>query len=137
MIVADTSGLLALFNRAEPDHEAVVAVIEGLGTPPIVSPYVLAELDYLVATRLGVAAELAVLRELSAGAYELPTMDAEDVVAAAELVDRYADQEIGLADASVLVLAARYGTRDALTLDRRHFDVLRLPDGAPVRVLPA
>lgn len=137
MIVADTSGLLALFNRAEPTHEAAAALVAGLGTPPIVSPYVLAELDYLVATRLGVAAELAVLRELSGGAYELPTMDAEDVAAAADLVERYADQEIGLADASVLVLAARYGTRDVLTLDRRHFDVVRLPDGAPVRVLPA
>ena len=37
----------------------------------IVSPFVVAELDYLVATRIGTDAELAVLDELSSGAYEL------------------------------------------------------------------
>ena len=48
----------------------------------VVSPYVVAEVDCLVATRKGVDAELAVLAELSGGAYELASMDAEDVVAA-------------------------------------------------------
>ena len=136
MTIADTSGLLALFNRAEPAHAAVVDVVAQQPEPLVVPPYVVAELDYLVATRLGVAAELAVLRELAGGAYELPAMAATDVAAAAELVAQYEDQQIGLTDASILVLAARYSTRDVLTLDRRHFDVLRLSDGSPVRVLP-
>jgi uncharacterized protein len=37
----------------------------------VVSPYVMAELDYLVAKRIGVDAELAILSELSSGAWEL------------------------------------------------------------------
>jgi hypothetical protein len=36
-----------------------------------VSPYVVAEVDHLVATRVGVDAQVAVLEELSGGAYEL------------------------------------------------------------------
>lgn len=136
MIIADTSGLLALFNQVEPAHAAVAAVVADETEPLVVSPYVLAELDHLVATRLGVQQELAVLRELAGGAYVLPTMGPEDVTAAAALVEQYADQAIGLTDASLLVLAERHGTQQVLTLDRRHFDVLQLPSGRPVRVLP-
>jgi hypothetical protein len=34
------------------------------------------------------------------------------------------------------VLADRYATRRLLTLDRRHFDVVRAADGAPFEILP-
>jgi predicted nucleic acid-binding protein len=72
VIVADTSGLLALYNEREPEHGRVAEVVRAQDEPLVVSPYVVAELDYLVATRLGVEAELAVLRELAGGAYDLP-----------------------------------------------------------------
>ncbi|WP_275957469.1 hypothetical protein [[Mycobacterium] fortunisiensis] len=47
---------------------AVAKVIDNSNEPLVVSPYVIAELVYLVATRIGVDAELAVLSELSRGA---------------------------------------------------------------------
>ncbi len=53
----------------------------------MVSPFVVMEIDYLVETRLGVQWELEVLRELAGGAYHLATMDADDLVAATEVVD--------------------------------------------------
>ena len=137
MIIADTSGLLALYNRDEPAHEAVLGVVRSRPGPLVVSPYVVAELDYLVATRFGIAAEVAVLSELTDAAYDLAQFDARDVDAAAELIDRYAHQSIGIADASLVVLAERYGTRAVLTLDRRHFEVLRSAEGHPFEILPA
>lgn len=136
MIVADTSGLLALFNRAEPAHERVAAVVETESDALVVSPYVLAELDYLLATRAGVVAELAVLEELSSGAYDLAAIDAADLARARTVVERYRDQAIGLTDASLVVLADRYATRTLLTLDRRHFDVVRPIGGGRFRCLP-
>jgi predicted nucleic acid-binding protein len=42
-----------------------------------------------------------------------------------------------LADASNVVLANRHDTLDMLTLDERHFRILRGPGGRPFRVLPA
>ncbi len=135
-MIADTSGLLALFNRREPEHEAVRQAVADLREPLVVSPYVVAELDYLVATRVGPAAELAVLRELSGGAYELAHVGADDLERAATEVARYADQAVGIADASIVVLAERYGTRDILTLDRRHFEVLRPLSGGRFRLIP-
>jgi predicted nucleic acid-binding protein len=136
VIVADTSGLLALFNRTEPQHAAVSAVASGLTEPLAVSPYVIAELDYLIATRIGVDAGLAVLAELGSGAYELAAFGPHDVLRARSVVERYRDQDIGIADASLVVLADRSGTRDLLTLDHRHFSVVRPLTGGRFRLLP-
>jgi len=49
----------------------------------------------------------------------------------------YRDLAVGLADASVVVLSRRHGVRDVLTLDERHFRVLRGADDRPFRLLPA
>jgi predicted nucleic acid-binding protein len=136
MIIADTSGLVAFFNRTEPAHEAVKRVVDRTGAPLVVSPYVIAELDYLIATRVGVDVELAVLRELAGGAYDLAAFDLSALAAAAELIARYRDQAIGVTDASIVVLADRYATREVLTLDHRHFAVLRPVSGGRFKLLP-
>ena len=60
-----------------------------------------------------------------------------DVAAAVEIIERYRDLDIGLTDASLVVLAGRYGTERILTLDERHFRVLRAPSGRPFTLLPA
>jgi predicted nucleic acid-binding protein len=136
VIVADTSGLLALFNQTEPQHAEVAEVIEASPEPVAVSPYVVAELDYLVATRVGVDAELAMLAELGSGAYELATFGSDDLQRARAVIERYRDQAIGVADASLVVLADRWRTRDVLTLDHRHFGILRPLAGGRFRLLP-
>lgn len=135
-MIVDTSALLAFFDTDEPDHQAVSAVLSEATEPLVVSPYVVAELDYLVASRLGVSAELAVLRELTGGAWDLPAIDVEELARAGALIQRYADQHIGVADASNVVLAERYRTRTIATLDHRHFDVLRPLSGGRFRILP-
>lgn len=135
-MIVDTSALLAFFDVDEPDHRAVSEVLADATEPLVVSPFVVAELDYLVASRLGVDAELAVLRELTGGAWDLPALDPPDIARAASIIERYADQRLGLADASIVVLAERYRTRTLVTLDRRHFGVVRPLDGGRFRVLP-
>jgi len=136
VILADTSGLLALFNEREPRHDDVRSALAHVPAPIVVSPYVVAELDYLVGRRIGMAAEIAVLRELSGPGYELAAMDAALLQTATEVVERYADQQIGVTDASIVALAQQYRTDLVLTLDRRHFDVLRTVEGKPFALLP-
>jgi predicted nucleic acid-binding protein len=135
-VIVDTSALLAYFDADEPDHDAVSSVIDAASEPLVVSPYVVAELDYLVASRLGVSAELAVLRELAAGAWDLDAVGADELSLARAIIERYADQSVGVADASNVVLAARHNTKTIVTLDRRHFDVLRPLDGGRFALLP-
>jgi predicted nucleic acid-binding protein len=135
-VIVDTSALLAFFDTDEPDHAAVTSIVDTATEPLVISPYVVAELDYLVASRLGVSAELAVLRELAGGAWDMATFGTEDMAQARAVIERYADQSIGLADASIVILAARYQTRTVVTLDRRHFGVLRPIDGGRFEILP-
>jgi hypothetical protein len=136
VIICDTSGLIAYFDSSDTYHGEVSAAIEADPGPFIVSPYVLAEVDYLLATRRGVPAELAALSELPAGAWDLPSREATDLRSAISVIDQYQDQNIGLADASLVVLAQRYRTDRLLTLDHRHFRVLRTQAGKPFTLLP-
>jgi hypothetical protein len=135
-LIVDTSALLAWFNSDDDAHGSVAVALEAATDELVISPFVLAELDYLVATRFGVRAELAVLHEIAGGAWTLPELTTDDVAAAASVVERYADQEIGVADASLVVLARRFRTRTIATLDRRHFTVLRPLDGGRFRIVP-
>jgi uncharacterized protein len=136
VIIADTSGLLALFNRTEPSHQQVVRIAEATSEPLVVSPYVVAELDYLVATRIGISAEAAMLEELAGGAYELAPFGTDALSEALNVIRRYQDQALGVADASLVVLASRYRARELLTLDHRHFDVVRPLSGGRFKLLP-
>ena len=61
--------------------------------------------------------------------YRLETFSAAEVGAALEIIRRYGGLEIGLADASIVVLASKYGVREVLTLDERHFRALRTSTG--------
>jgi predicted nucleic acid-binding protein len=135
-IICDTSGLLAFFDVAEAHNASVSDVVEAERGPFVVSPFVMAELDYLLASRRGTTAEVAVLTELTSGAWEHPTFDISDLRRARDLIGRYRDQEIGLTDASLVVLAQRYQTNRILTLDHRHFDVVRTLGGASFELLP-
>jgi len=135
VILVDTSGVLAAVDRRQAGHAAAARV---LSRPQrrILSPFVLAELDYLIATHGGQMEELKLLGDVARGAYELEPFTAEDVLAASRIIERYADLQLGLADASIVVLAARYRCRDVLTLDQRHFRVVRGPNDQPFRILP-
>ena len=120
-----------------PNALRYAAALRASGQPRLLSPFVLAELDYLLVTRVSTAAESAFLAEVANGAYQLEPFDQDDVDRARSILERYADLELGLADASILVLAERHGTRDLLTLDERHFRTIVGPGGQRFRLLPA
>ena len=136
MIVVDTSGLLAAIDSAQRYHEAAAASLLAAEPPLLLSPFVLAELDYLIANRVGASARAALLSEVADGAYRLEPFGADDVAEAQLVIERHRDLGISLADASIVVLAARHGVRDVLTLDERHFRVLMAKRRA-FRLLPA
>lgn len=137
MIVADTSGIFASIDSSAAEHAAVVAILDDLADPPLVTPFVVAEVDYLLSTRFGPAVAANFLQDVVDGAYELVESHSGDVGAALGLVRRYADLNIGITDASLVVAAARYGTLDLLTLDERHFRAVQPLWGEAFRLLPA
>lgn len=137
MILLDTSGLLAAIDGSQHQHERAAAALANAPGPRALSPFVLAELDHLLATRVGQRAELALLAEVARGAYRIESFDADDVAAAHGVIEVHGDLGLGLADASIVVLSRRYSAHDVLTLDERHFRVLRGQGDRPFRLLPA
>jgi predicted nucleic acid-binding protein len=137
VIVLDTSGLLAALFPDQRRHRECAEVLRSAEPPLILTPFVLAEVDYLVAKLAGTTVELELLAEVAARAFELVPFGADDVERCRRLIARFSDQAIGLADASVAVAAQSFGCREVLTLDERHFRVLPGPGGKPLRLLPA
>lgn len=136
MILLDTSGLIAALDSGERTHARAAASLASATPPRLLSPFVLAELDYLLAARVGHAARTSVLEEVQRGAYQLQAFSGSDVAEALKVMHRHSDLGVSLADASIVVLAARHDARDVLTLDERHFRVLTV-NGRPFRLLPA
>jgi predicted nucleic acid-binding protein len=114
----------------------VLRVVNALDGPFLLSPFVLAELDYMLIERLYRDRQLALLAQVVDGSYELAEFDRRDVEAAVDVMNCYADLRVGLADASIVVLAEKHSTADVLTFDRRHFRAMRGPGGRPFRLLP-
>lgn len=137
MILLDTSGVLAALDASEQHHDAAVAALRQAGEPRILSPFVLAEIDYLLTRHVSGRVARAFLGEVANGAYDLAPFDAEDLARAVGVLERYADLGLGLADASIVVLAERHRTWDVLSLDERHFRAVSGARGRTFRLLPA
>ncbi|MGF1666875.1 MAG: PIN domain-containing protein [Acidimicrobiia bacterium] len=134
-MILDTSGLIAAFLVDQRLHQRCAEALLAANRR-ILSPFVIAELDYLASTRSGVSAELAILDELASDSYSVATVDAGFLRAAIGVIEQYRDLGVGLADASLVVLADRHETRDIFTLDERHFRAMKGLDGRPFRLVP-
>jgi predicted nucleic acid-binding protein len=96
---------------------------------------VITEVVYLLATRLGVDAEVRFLGDLASGNLIPEPVASSDWLRIAELVARYSDLPLGTVDASVVAIAERLAITEVATLDRRHFTVVRSTIG-PLTLLP-
>jgi len=134
-MICDTSGLLAAFDKTDTAHNDALSALQA-STDPIVSPLVVAELDYLLRHRVSTQAAHRAIEELAGGAYDIPAFGPPDLQRALEIDRQFADLGIGITDASLVVLAARYDTCDLLTLDHRHFRQLTPLQGGRFRLLP-
>ena len=133
MITLDTSGVLALLNRRDPDHHrARSALLEDPG-PYVVPAGILAEVAYMIEQRLGLPVLDLFLADLESGAYTLECGEG-DLPRIRGLVRRYADLPLGFADAAVVACAERRGGR-VLTLDVRDFSVVSRE--GTISILPA
>lgn len=136
MILIDTSGLLSALDESQRFHRECVDALEAASPPLLLSPFVLAELDYLLMRHMGAQAQAAVLEEVARGVYQLEPFGTADVAHAKGVIDRYPSLGIGLADASIVVLAERHRISEVLTLDERHFRAMRIERRKRFKLLP-
>lgn len=121
MIVLDTSAILALEDRNDVHHIRAMSAID-VRQPLVLPAGILAEVDYMVTSRIDGVAMVPVLESLEEGLLIIDCGDV-DVTRVRELIERYADLPLGYADAAVMACAERLDA-DVLTFDRRDFDVV-------------
>jgi len=137
VILIDTSIIVAYMNATDRHHEEVARWVDQIDDDLVTTPLIVAEADHLVATRGGSRALSALRADLAAGAYLVEWWSGA-IAAIVEVAERYADTGLGLADASLVVLAERIGTLDIGTLDERHFRTVRPVTGSQAfKILPA
>ena len=136
-LVVDAGALYAQADADEPQHTAVANVLREERGTLVTSQLVVAEADYLILRRLGLDVKLAFLDDLAAGTYVVDALTPAELAIARDVVARYRDLELGLGDASLVVLANRWQTRRLLTLDERAFGAVIPLQGGSFELLPA
>lgn len=117
------------------ESEPVQRLLEAWAGELVVSAFNAAEADHLVLSRLGVDAELRLIADL-ADHFTVDSLDPKELRQARDLCEQYRDLELGLADASIAVLADRWQTHSVATFDFRHFRAVVALDGEPFTLLP-
>lgn len=136
-LILDTGPLFASLDRSDADHVACRALIEGAEEALVIPAPVLVEVDYWIGQRLHAGALVALLADISDGAYLVEDLTPGDYRRVGELCDRYADADIGFVDAAVLAIVERLDEGKLATLDRRHFSLLRPRHRPSIDLLPA
>ena len=120
--------LIAASIRDDDDHRLCVDLCSALhlnGERLLVPPTVIAEVGYMLERLGSLAHEAAFLRSVAASDFEPIDLTVADYARMSELVEQYDDLPLGTTDASVIAVAERLGVTEIVTLDARHFRIVR------------
>lgn len=133
-VLLDTGVIVALLDRSEQSHVPCVEAVQTQQMPLITCEAVIAESCYLLRNLAG--ASEAIIDNVTAGIFQIPFQLSRAAPAVKQILRKYRDQRIDLADACLIVLADEFGTGDILSLDT-DFTVYRWGRNELFRVLPA
>jgi uncharacterized protein len=131
MIIADTGFFVALGNQSDRFHAQAIAILNQFSEPLITTYPVISETCYLLARESGIAVECTFLREIATGRIAIFQLETSHLDRMTDLIERYADLPMDLADASLVMLAEQLGHGRILTVDRRDFSVYRWQNNQP------
>jgi uncharacterized protein len=134
-LIIDAAPLVALGDSRDPLHLRVGDLLREEQGQLVVPAPVSAEANYLI--RRGTArAATAFLCDVAAGRFLVEGLTPDEHALAARLDEQYADLELGLADASVVILARRFRTNRVLCFDDRDFRTVTPLRGGHFTLLP-
>jgi hypothetical protein len=136
VLVLDTGVILASIDRREPLHQACRDLIESSNGPIVIPAPALCEIDHLLHVRIGGQAMPALLRDVEHGAYAVEDLGPDDLGRTIELMERYADLDVGFVDAAILAIVERLDEPKLATLDRKHFGAMRPRHVDALELLP-
>lgn len=130
-VLLDTSPLVSIFQPREQTHPICVETLGSIEPPLITSWPVLTEAHYLL--RTDQTAQQKMLELAASDQVLIAPLQDNFLSWCMEFSELYADQDVQLADASLVWLAMNWKTDVIFTLDRRDFSVFRIPHGGDAR----
>jgi predicted nucleic acid-binding protein len=134
MILVDAGPLVAIVDGHDQHHRRCASALRAIREPlATVWPAVTEALCRLLDVRGGPEA---VLEMLERRAVRLLALDETDVPRIRELMAKYRNRPMDLADAALVRAAEREGLDTVFTVDRRDFQIYRIGRRKPFRILP-
>ena len=134
MILVDAGPLVALVDADDQYHRKCVAALKTFQEPLVTVWPPLTEAMYLLGDLR--KAQEALWEMLARGVLQLLSLDLADVPRIRELMIKYADRPMDLADAALIRVAEREGIRKIFTLDRVDFAVYHLHGRIQPTIIP-
>jgi len=134
VILVDAGPLVALVDADDQYHKKCVAALRVLREPLVTVWPPVTEAMYLLGDLP--KAQEALWEMLSRGVLQLLPLDHTDVPRMRELMSKYADRAMDLADAALVRVAEREGIRKIFTVDRKDFAVYRLHGRVRPNLIP-
>ena len=122
-VLVDAGPLVALLDQRDVHHEPCVAALKTLRDPLVTVWPAFTEAMYLLGSSW--RGQKALWSRLETGALTLAPLDEGDAPRMRELMEKYRDLPMDLADAALVRVAEREDLTRIFTLDRRHFSVYR------------
>jgi len=133
--LTDAGPLVALIDADEPDHDRCRVQLEELTLPMVTTWPAFTEAIYLLGAGAGWPAQEALWRLVQRGALALVDLTEELTRRSADLMRRYRDHPMDLADATLVAVAEDREWRRVFTLDS-HFRAYRTRSGGHFDVVP-
>lgn len=133
-ILVDTGPIVALLDRSDSSHDQVVEAMKSVRDPLVTVWPVVVEAMYLLA--FSWRAQTALWEMIETGVVRLLPLDSGDVSRMKQLMEKYRDLPMDMADAALVRVAERESLRRILTLDRTDFGVYRLARKGKFTLLP-
>lgn len=128
--------LVGLLDKNDPYHALCIAAADQLPPGPMLSTWpCVTEAMYLLGRSAGDKGQTALWSLLHHGLLLIHTTDTGEYPRMAELMDRYEDLPMDLADASLVSLAEVSDLRKVFSLDQ-HLRIYQLEDGTHLDVMP-
>ena len=123
MLLVDAGPLVALIDRADPAHAACVTALKTVRDPLVTVWPAFTEAMYLLGRSW--EGQKALWSRLETNALGLAPLDDVDAPRMRELMEKYRDLPMDLADAALVRVAERDSLIRIFTLDRTHFSLYR------------
>ncbi|MGL6137891.1 MAG: type II toxin-antitoxin system VapC family toxin [Planktothrix sp.] len=132
MIIVDTGFWLVLANKNDESHPAAKTLFQSLVSEKFITTWcVVTETCYLLQKRVGVDAPKSFIRKIATGKLMVFDLQPIHCPRIEELMQKYQDLPMDLADASLVILAEELGQGRILSVDYRDFNTYRWKNTKP------